>query len=125
MNALITDTKLYLHQKKRSKGCSLVDASDVGWGACAYPMPGIYEGNPNEEGRMRINDLGLRNIIQWISRAWTTYELTLPVFYREALGRILCLEKFRNLIETNIKTGITLYTDHKPALFENSLSNKG
>jgi hypothetical protein len=29
------------------------------------------------------------------------------------------------LIETNIEAGITLYTDHKPALFENSLSNKG
>jgi hypothetical protein len=32
---------------------------------------------------------------------------------------------FRNLIETNIEAGMTLYTDHKPALFENSLSNKG
>ncbi len=29
------------------------------------------------------------------------------------------------MIETNIEAGITLYTDHKPALFENSLSNKG
>jgi hypothetical protein len=29
------------------------------------------------------------------------------------------------LIETNIEAGITLYTDHKPALFENSPSNKG
>ncbi len=29
------------------------------------------------------------------------------------------------MIETNIEVGITLYTDHKPALFENSLSNKG
>jgi hypothetical protein len=29
------------------------------------------------------------------------------------------------LIETNIEAGITLYTDHKLALFENSLSNKG
>jgi hypothetical protein len=41
------------------------------------------------------------------------------------LARILALEKFKNLIETNIEAGITLYTDHKPALFENSLSNKG
>ncbi len=47
------------------------------------------------------------------------------MLYREALGRLLALEKFRNLIETNIEAGITLYTDHKPALFENSLSNKG
>jgi hypothetical protein len=28
-------------------------------------------------------------------------------------------------METNIKARITRYTDHKPALFENSLSNKG
>ena len=61
----------------------------------------------------------------WISKGWTTHELQLPVFYREALARLLALEKFRNLIETNIEAGITLYTDHKPALFENSLSNKG
>jgi hypothetical protein len=38
---------------------------------------------------------------------------------------VLALERYRNLIETNITVGITLYTDHKPGLFENSLSNKG
>jgi hypothetical protein len=37
----------------------------------------------------------------------------------------LALEKYRNPIETNIEAGITLYTDHKPRLIENSLSNKG
>ena len=47
------------------------------------------------------------------------------MFYRESLGRLLCLERFRNLIETNIQAGVALYTDHKPGLFENSLSNKG
>ena len=35
------------------------------------------------------------------------------------------MERYRNLIETNIAAGITLYTDHKPGLYENSLSNKG
>ena len=35
------------------------------------------------------------------------------------------LERFRNLIETNISAGAALYTDHKPGLFEESLSNKG
>ena len=49
----------------------------------------------------------------------------IPIFYRESLARLLALEKFRNLIGTNIEAGCTLYTDHKPALFENSLSNKG
>ena len=38
---------------------------------------------------------------------------------------MFALEKYRNLIETNIEAGITLYTDHKPGHFENSLSNKG
>jgi hypothetical protein len=84
-----------------------------------------YIGDQKDEGRMRIGDTGPRQRVQWISKAWTTQELTLPVFYRESLARILSLEKFRNLIETNIEVGITLYTDHKPALFENSLSNKG
>jgi hypothetical protein len=37
----------------------------------------------------------------------------------------LALEKHRNLIETNITAGITLYTNHKPGLYENGLSNKG
>ncbi len=83
-----------------------------------------WTGEPGEEGRMRIGDTGERLIIMWISKGWTSHELQLPVFYREALGRLLALEKFRNLIETNIEAGITLYTNHKPALFENSLSNK-
>ncbi len=76
----------------------------------------LFEGDPLDEGRMRIGNTGPRQIIQWISKAWTAHELTLPVFYRESLARILALERFRNLIETNIEAGITLYTDHKPAL---------
>ncbi len=79
-----------------------VDASDVGWGACAYQMKEPWTGDLAEEGRMRIGDTGERLVIQWISKGWTTHELQLPVFYREVLGRLLALEKFRNLIETNI-----------------------
>ena len=73
----------------------------------------------------RETDKGPRQVIYWISKAWTEHELRLPVFYRESLARLLALERFRNLIETNIDSGITLYTDHKPGLYENSLSNKG
>ncbi len=83
----------------------VVDASDVGWGACAYQMLKAYLGDPVDEGRMKIGDTGPKQIIQWISKAWTTHELTLPVFYRESLARILALEKFRNLIKTNMKLG--------------------
>jgi hypothetical protein len=82
--------------------------------------------HPEEEGRERQGDTGPRKVIQWTSKAWTPFELKLPVFYRESLARLLALERYRNLIETNIVVaGITLYTDHKPGLYENSLSNKG
>ena len=74
---------------------------------------------------MRVGDTGPRDIIQWVSKAWTDHELKLPVFYRETLARLLVLKRFRNLIETNISAGAALYTDHKPGLFEESLSNKG
>jgi hypothetical protein len=73
----------------------------------------------------RQGDIGARKVIQWTSKAWTAFDLKLPVFYRESLARLLALERYRNLIETNITAGITLHTYHKPGLFENSLSNKG
>ena len=49
--------------------------------------------------------------------------MKLPVFYRESLSRLIVLEKFRNLIEANIDSGVTAYTDHLPAL-KGSLSKK-
>jgi hypothetical protein len=60
-----------------------------------------------------------------MSKAWRTDQLKLPAFYRESLARLIVLEKFRNLIESNIDVGITVYTDHLPSLFKSSLSNKG
>ena len=61
LKAIINDTKLYLHHKDALKRLFLeVDASDVGWGGCAYQMPGDYKGDPSEEGRMRIGDTGPR-----------------------------------------------------------------
>ena len=126
LKAILLDTNLYLHHKNPEEMLFIeVDASDVGWGACAYQMVVVWTGDPNDQARARINDTGKRKIIEWISKSWNEHELKLPVFYRETLGRLLCLEKFRNLIETNITAGIALYTDHKPGLFENSLSNKG
>ena len=126
LKAILLDTNLYLHHKNPDEMLFIeVDASDVGWGACAYQMYKRWEGDPNDEARGRINDMGQRKIIEWISKSWNEHELKLPVFYRESLGRLLCLERFRNLIETNIQAGVALYTDHKPGLFENSLSNKG
>jgi hypothetical protein len=126
IKAMLLDTQLYLHHKNPLKMLFIeVDASGVGWGACAYQMKESFKGDPKDEGRTRISDNGPRNIIQWVSKAWTEHELKLPVFYRESLAGLLALERFRNLIETNIQAGVALYTDHKPGLFESSLSNKG
>ncbi len=94
-------------------------------GEHAYQMVLLWTGDPEEEGKEgRQGHTGARRVIQWTSKAWTAFELKLPVFYRESLARLLALEKYRSLIETNITTGITLYTDHKPGLYKNSLSNK-
>jgi hypothetical protein len=75
-----------------------VDASDVGWGACAYQMDQLWNGDPSEQARGRVNDTGKRKIIEWISKSWNEHELKLPVFYRETLARLLCLENFCNSI---------------------------
>ena len=97
-----------------------VDASDVGWGCCAFQFATPY--TTDNEDQERLTDTSKRRVIEWISKAWTTDQLKLPVFYRESLARLLCLEKYRNLIETNIDSGITLYM---PNLYAEALSNKG
>jgi hypothetical protein len=103
LKAIFLDTNLYLHHKNPEEMLFIeVDASDVGWGACAYQMVLRWTGDPNDQARARINDTEKRKIIAWISKSWNEHELKLPVFYRETLGRLLCLEKFRNLIEANI-----------------------
>ena len=80
-----------------------------------------------DEGNYRLqNDMGKpKRVIEWISKAWTIDQLKLPVFYRESLARLLMLHKFRNLIETNYDAGVTVFSDHQPSLFKDSLSNKG
>ncbi len=65
IKAIISDSRLYLRHKDKLKRLFLeVDASDVGWGACAYQMLIAFEGDPKDEGRMRIGDTGQRQIIQ-------------------------------------------------------------
>ena len=83
-----------------------------------------------DEGRYRLlepkKNQPLKRVIAWISKAHTPHEKTLPCFYRETLARLLALEYFRNLIETQEpQAGSTVYTDHLPAIREASLSNKG
>ncbi len=64
---------------------------------------------------MLMSELSKR-VVEWVRKAWTEFEKELPVFYREALARLLCLEHFRNLIETQaLDAGTTVYTDHAPS----------
>jgi hypothetical protein len=65
LKAIILDTKLYLHNKDKNKRLFIeVDASDVGWGACAYQLVEIWKGNPEDEGKARVNDRGIRLVIE-------------------------------------------------------------
>ncbi len=51
--------RLYLHHKDPSKILNIeVDASDVGWGACAYQRRNPFEEDPKDEARMRVGDTG-------------------------------------------------------------------
>ncbi len=59
LKAIILDTKLYLHNKDKNKRLFIeVDASDVGWGACAYQLAEAWNGQHGDEGRARVNDKG-------------------------------------------------------------------
>jgi hypothetical protein len=126
---MMLDQPLLLWNKLASKRLFIeVDASQQGWGACAYQ----YAAEPprtcedEDEGQYRLLNKSPKRVIQWISKAWTPHEQSMPCFYRESLARLLALEHYRNLIETQEgKAGSTIYTDHLPALKEASLSNKG
>jgi hypothetical protein len=64
LKTLILDGKLYLHHKDKTKRLFMeVDACDDGWGACAYQMLEAWLGPPEEEGRMKVGDTGVRLII--------------------------------------------------------------
>jgi hypothetical protein len=84
LKRILLETNLYLHHKNSDEMLFIeVDASDVGWGACAYQMDQPWNGDPSEQARGRVNDTGKRKIIEWISKSWNEHELKLPVVYRE------------------------------------------
>ncbi len=96
-----------------------------GWRACAYQYADSEPPDVEDESRFMLMSKLPKRIIEWVSKAWTEFEKELPVFYREALARLLCLEHFRNLIETQpLDAGTTVYTDHAPSTYVGSLSNK-
>ena len=132
IKGMMLDTPLFLWNKVSTRRLFIeVDSSQEGWGACVYQYAEDPPAGVEDEGRFRLLDKPSvgpvsKRIIAWISKAHTPYEQKLPCFYRETLARLLTLEHFRNLIETQHKgAGTTVYTDHLPAVQETSLSNKG
>ena len=126
VRSLVLDRPLYLWNKDNSKHLFIeVDSCDEGWGACAYQYS---ENAPlgEDEGKHFLLSKLPKRIIQRISKAWTPYEKkSLPIFYKETIARILTLDQFRNLIETQtLGSGTTCYSDHLPGIKSTSLSNK-
>jgi len=128
LKSMMLNDNLFLWNKVSDRRLFIeVDACEFGWGACVYQYAHDDESAKSEdEGRHRLLSKEPKRIVEWISKAWTEHERELPCFYREALARLLCLEHFRNLIETQSETaGTTVYTDHAPSTYKGSLSNKG
>ena len=126
VKAMMIDTPLYLWNKVPGKHLFIeVDSCNEGWGAVIYQH--AKKAPPGEEpGRHFLFSKEPKRIIQWISKAWSEWDQHLPCFYKESLARLLALEAFRNLIETQEQhAGVTCYSDHLPAVKESSLSNKG
>ena len=128
LKSMMLNENLFLWNKVSERRLFIeVDACEYGWGACAYQ----YADEPTDtqfedEGRHRLLSKEPKRVVEWMSKAWTAHERELPCFYREALARLLCLEHFRNLIETqDVNSGTTIYTDHAPSTYKGSLSNKG
>ena len=119
LKAALLDPERFLWHKEKSKRLFIeCDASDLGFGAAAYQYANVIGEVGEEEGIARLKDTSYKRVIEWMSKAWSTDQLKLPVFYRESLARLIVLEKFRNLIESNYELGTTVYTDHLPALFK-------
>jgi hypothetical protein len=122
IKSMMLDESLFLWNKDSLKRLFIeVDACNEGWGACADSKPPDVD----DEGKFILMSKLPKRIIEWVSKAWTEFEKELPVYYREALARLLCLEHVCNLIETqSLDAGTTVYTNHAPT-YVGSLSNKG
>ena len=127
IKSMMLDESLFLWNKDSTKRLFIeVDACNEGWGACVYQYAEPKPSDVEDEGRHMLMSKLPKRVVEWVSKAWTEFEKELPVFYREALARLLCLEHFRNLIETQaLDAGTTVYTDHAPSTYVGSLSNKG
>jgi hypothetical protein len=126
VKAMMTDTPLYLWNKVPGKHLFIeVDSCNEGWGAVIYQHAKAAP-TGEEPGRHFLFSKEPKRVVQWISKAWSDWDKHLPCFYKESLARLLALEHFRNLIETQAPgAGVTCYSDHLPAVKESSLSNKG
>ncbi len=131
VRSLVLDRPLYIWNRNKDNTKHLfieVDSSDEGWGACAYQYSKSAPPNEDESAYQysKWRWKKPKRIIQWISKAWTSYEKkSLPIFNKETIARIPPLKQFCNLIETQtFGSGTTCYSDHLPGIKSTSLSNK-
>jgi hypothetical protein len=55
-----------------------------GFGAAAHQCANVIGEVGEEEGIARLKDTSYKRVAEWMSKAWSTDQLKLPVFYRES-----------------------------------------
>jgi hypothetical protein len=96
IKSMMLDESLFLWNKDSTKRLFIeVDACNEGWGACVYQYAEPKPPDVEDEGRHMLMSKLPKRVVEWVSKAWTEFEKELPVFYREVLARLLCLEIFR------------------------------
>ncbi len=86
------DEPKYLWNKVHTKRLFIeTDASDLGWGACAYQFADDVDAEDEGQYRLKHDMDKPKRVIEWISKAWTADQLKLPVFYRETLAGLLSM----------------------------------
>ncbi len=63
-------------------------------GGMCIPVCRSQPPDVEDEGRHMLMFKLPKRVVEWVSKAWTELEKELPVFYRETLARLLCLEHF-------------------------------
>ena len=87
------------------------DASEAGYGFQLYHRTDVDRSQPLEQPPLPSTEC--KEIIMYGSKAWTTRETRLPVYYKEAFAMFYGLRKCRYYVESSpYETAV--YTDHAP-----------
>ena len=93
LKTAMLDGTNYSWNKDASKRLFLeVDASDVGWGCCAFQFATPYK--TDDEGRERLLANFKRIVIECLFKACTPYHLEISLFYLASLAHLLYLYKY-------------------------------